>query len=102
MEKIKAVSESDLQRASLLWISLQHYADAHRVLTDSKLKYKIMFNQQTEEFFVGSWNHFQPFGSIVFDTEEIALQAIKEYRDELEWYFTDYSWKRMNPTVIQR
>jgi hypothetical protein len=30
------------------------------------------------------------FGSVCFDTHELAEAAIEKYRDELMWYFTQY------------
>lgn len=34
---------------------------------------------------------YQSYGTIYFDIEELAETAIEKYRDELMWYFTEYS-----------
>ena len=53
-------------------------------------KYRIAYNHlesmiRTERSFV-----VEGFGVVYFDSRELAEQAIKEFKDELIWYFTEY------------
>ena len=43
-----------------------------------------------KEFWVATRHTIRHFGEIYFDTEELATKAIKEFRDDLMWYFTEY------------
>ena len=56
---------------------------------ENQYKYYLYYDYLEEEFFISA-NSWRGFGQIYFDTEEIAQQAIKIFKDELLWYFTEY------------
>lgn len=53
-------------------------------------KYRITYNHL--ESMIRAERSFlvEGFGVIYFDSRELAEQAIKEFKDELIWYFTEY------------
>lgn len=54
-------------------------------------KWYIEYDFDGEELFV-SWDTcIRSFGQIYFTSEEIAKQAREEFKDELLWYFTEYT-----------
>jgi len=54
-------------------------------------KWYIVYDFDGEELFV-SWDTcIRSFGQIYFISEQIAEQAIEEFKDELLWYFTKYT-----------
>lgn len=54
-------------------------------------KFYIYFDHEYKKIKVASYKRFQEFCKVFFDTEELAKAAIEKYRDELMWYFTEYS-----------
>lgn len=66
------------RKSKLDWTSRENY------------KYRITYNHlesmiRTERSFL-----VESFGVIYFDSRELAERAIKEFKDELIWYFTEY------------
>lgn len=53
-------------------------------------KYYLDYDYLNKEIFIGSIQSFRDFGQIYFDTKETAELAIKIFKDELLWYFTEY------------
>lgn len=53
-------------------------------------KYRIVYNHSESIIKVGYGFISESFGAIYFESEELAKQAIKEFKDELIWYFTEY------------
>jgi hypothetical protein len=52
-------------------------------------KYEIVFDWITEKFTIYDAHNWH-CGQWVCDTEEHAKQIIKEFKDELTWYFTEF------------
>ena len=57
---------------------------------ESQDKYHLYYDYSNEEFYIDYANNWKSFGQIYFDTRETALQAVKTFKDELLWYFTEY------------
>lgn len=53
-------------------------------------KYSIYYSYPGEMLYVDCSVDCKEFGQIYFDSEELAKQAIEEFKDELIWYFTEY------------
>lgn len=81
-------------RADKLMRQLRRFAVEHREKElnwiGDEYKYFIQFNYETNEISTDWWSCFREFGTIFFDSEATAELAIKTFRDELLWYFTEY------------
>lgn len=53
-------------------------------------KYRIAYNHLESMIRAGRNFELESFGTIYFDSKELAEQAIKEFKNELIWYFTEY------------
>lgn len=53
-------------------------------------KYCIAYDHSESIIKVGYGFVSESFSTIYFDSKELAEQAIKEFKDELIWYFTEY------------
>ena len=90
----KTVAENNA-RADRLMRQLRRFAVEHRECgvnfndTDTK-KFCIYYNYRDNELEPDFLFSEKAFGTICFDSEEIANAAIDEFRDELIWYFTEY------------
>lgn len=59
--------------------------------TDNKeCGYRIVYNCQRSIIEIACTFTRKNFGTIYFDSEKLARRAIKEFEDELIWYFTEY------------
>ena len=86
-------------RADTLYRKLRRFAVEHRVHT---LDWKISFQQKWYIYYdycgrmggdnlcVACYREVRDFGNISFDSQKTAEAAIKEFKDELIWYFTEY------------
>ncbi len=52
--------------------------------------YRIVYNHQKSIIEISCSFIVENFGTIYFDSQELARRAIKEFKDELIWYFTEY------------
>ena len=82
-------------RADKLMRQLRRFAVEHRKcgvnLNSTKTeKYYICYDCARDELGTTFSFYARIFGTIYFDSEEIARTAIDEFRDELIWYFTKY------------
>ena len=82
-------------RADKLMRQLRRFAVEHRKIdidwtNANQDKYYLLYDYSNEEFFINRANSWRGFGQIYFDTEETAKLAVKTFRDELLWYFTEY------------
>ena len=82
-------------RADKLMRQLRRFAVEHRKcgvnLNSTKTeKYYICYDCARDELGTTFSFYARIFGTIYFDSEEIARTAIDEFRDELIWYFTEY------------
>ena len=60
-------------------------------LRDSETqKYCITYDVDNNVLYVSSAWNLNDFGQVYFDTKEHAEQVIKEFKDELIWYFTKF------------
>lgn len=78
-------------RADNVLRRLRHYAISHRA-TDASMAdggYTITYNYQNQCLEIGATGPWLALGDMVFDTEEIARQAMNKYAAELIWYFTE-------------
>lgn len=81
----------NMARADALLRKLRRYCAEHRSeSTDWRNGgYTILFDGLAKTVEVGATGEWLALGDIVFETEEIAQDAIKEYYEELLWYFTE-------------
>ena len=77
-------------RADNVCRRLRHYAISHRApdhyMADGG--YTITYNYDQDCLEIGATGNWLGIGDVVFDTEEIARQAMRKYATELAWYFT--------------
>lgn len=60
-------------------------------LRDSETqKYGITYDVDNNGLYISSAWNLNDFGQVYFDTKEHAEQVIKEFKDELIWYFTEF------------
>lgn len=52
--------------------------------------YRIVYNHQESIIEISCSFIVENFGTIYFDSQELAKRAIREFNDELIWYFTEY------------
>ena len=78
-------------RADNVCRRLRHYAISHRApdhyMADGG--YTITYNYELDCLEIGATGSWLGIGDVVFDTEEIARQAMRKYATELAWYFTE-------------
>lgn len=98
----KNIAENN-DRAEKLMRCLRRFAAEHNALSapfdqDGRAIYTIGFFPEDIESWEGNFkvctcgsNEPSSFGAISFTCEEVAEAAIKEFHDELEWYFTEYN-----------
>ncbi len=86
----KREDAEDQARAEKLMRQLKMYADRHKNKVKPQNKYYIIYSSETRTISVAVSEQFLPFGSILFDSWEIANNAINEFMEELTWYFTEY------------
>lgn len=91
----RTVAENNV-RADKLMRQLRRFAVEHNDgeiewnNTDER-KYLIIYNFN-DKTITATWNEcVKYFGQIYFTSREIAEQAIEEFKDELLWYFTEYT-----------
>ena len=82
-------------RADKLMRQLRRFAVEHRNkkmnwANEGMRKYYICTICGTDELTRDFTYTVRGFGTIYFDTEEVAELAIKTFHDELVWYFTEY------------
>lgn len=78
-------------RADNVCRKLRHYAISHRSpnRTMADGGYTITYNYDLKSLEIGATGNWLAIGDVVFDTEEIARQAMNKYATELIWYFTE-------------
>ena len=78
-------------RADNILRRLRHYAISHRASDVSMADggYTITYNYDLNCLEIGATGNWLAIGDVVFDTEEIARQAMNKYATELIWYFTE-------------
>ena len=78
-------------RADNVCRKLRHYAISHRdpnrAMADGG--YTITYNYQLDCLEIGATGNWLGIGDVVFETEDIARQAMNKYATELIWYFTE-------------
>ena len=82
-------------RADKLMRQLRRFAVEHNDCeldwdNDEQNKCDIFYNYKCECLNIGYHYYTKNFGQIYFSSDEIAEQAIEEFKDELIWYFTKY------------
>lgn len=77
-------------RADNVCRRLRHYAISHRAKDVNMADggYTITYNYDHDCLEIGATGNWLAIGDVVFDTEEIAQQAMNKYAGELIWYFT--------------
>ena len=78
-------------RADNVLRRLRHYAISHRAsdVTMADGGYTITYDYNNNSLELGATGNWLAIGDVVFDTEEIARQAMNKYASELIWYFTE-------------
>ena len=82
-------------RADKLMRQLRRFAVEHREnelnwLDDRQEKHTISFDYENNMLSTDYWSSSSEFGTMYFDSNETAMLAIKTFKDELLWYFTEY------------
>ena len=79
-------------RADNLMRKLRRFAVEHREGENDYCQgvYEIAYNYDDNELMVEEVLSYKYLGAIPFDTYKTAEVAIKIFRDELVWYFTEY------------
>ena len=90
----KTVAEHNA-RADTLKRRLRRFAVEHRVHEldwgdTTQRKVFIEYNYDCASLEIDCDYNYCGFGKIYFDSEKTAQAAIKEFKDELIWYFTEY------------
>lgn len=76
-------------RADRLIRQLRRFSVENRK-NDKECRYRIVYNYSRSIIEIACTSTRKIFGTIYFDSRELAEQAIKEFKDELIWYFTEY------------
>ena len=78
-------------RADNVCRRLRHFAISHRDPTKSMADggYTITYNYELNCLEIGATGNWLGIGDVVFETEELARQAMNKYATELIWYFTE-------------
>lgn len=78
-------------RVQVLLRQLRRFAATNRVkpYNEKEGGYTIMYNYVDECIEIGHSGPYLALGDILFDTEELAQEAITHFREELIWYFTN-------------
>lgn len=86
----KEIAENTV-RADNILRKLRHYAISHRAsdIHMAEGGYTITYNYNLHCLEIGATGNWLALGDIVFDTEEIAREAINLFTEELIWYFTE-------------
>lgn len=91
----ETVAENNI-RADKLMRQLRRFAVEHNECeldwSNEERKHYIFYNYDLADFVIGYAYNDKHFGQIYFSSREIAEQAIKEFEDELIWYFTEYQY----------
>lgn len=90
----KEIAENNA-RADRLMRQLRRFSVENRKLKPDwtnreNHKYRIAYDHSESIIKVGYAFVSESFGTIYFDSKELAEQAIKEFKNELIWYFTEY------------
>ena len=90
----KTVAENNA-RTDQLMRQLRRFAVEHREKeinwsNDGQMKHFIAYNYDEAEIITDYDTDYRFFGNIYFDSQESVKAAIKEFYDELIWYFTEY------------
>lgn len=90
----KEIAENNA-RADKLMRQLRRFSVENREtdiewVRGSNPKYFICYDYSGESLKVGKKYYRRPFCSICFDSIDSTERAIKEFKDELIWYFTEY------------
>lgn len=78
-------------RADNVCRKLRHFAISHRDPNKSMADggYTVTYNYDLKCLEIGATGNWLAIGDVVFDTEDIARQAMNKYASELIWYFTE-------------
>ena len=78
-------------RADNVCRKLRHFAISHRDPNKSMADggYTVTYNYDLKCLEIGATGNWLAIGDVVFDTEDIARQAMNKYATELIWYFTE-------------
>ena len=78
-------------RADNVCRKLRHFAISHRGPDRSMADggYTITYNYELNCLEIGATGNWLGIGDVVFETEELARQAMNKYATELIWYFTE-------------
>ena len=78
-------------RADNVCRKLRHFAISHRDPNKSMADggYTITYNYDLKCLEIGATGNWLAIGDVVFDTEDIARQAMNKHATELIWYFTE-------------
>lgn len=82
-------------RADTLKRKLRRFSVEHRTdglsWGNSKLKYCISYNHSKHQLEIVSDTTIQSSETTYFDTEKAAKDAMNKFKEDLTWYFTEYS-----------
>ena len=90
----KEIAENNA-RADKLLRQLRRFSAINRKidinwLNTTQMKFLIRYDYDDKRLEVDGRYLLRDFNTVFFDSVELAKQAIKEFKDELIWYFTEY------------
>ena len=81
---------TNMARGDQLIREIRRFAVEHRTKPlDSNKGYTIGYNYTNKCLEIGASCNWVAFGDIIFESEELAQEAINLYASELIWYFTE-------------
>lgn len=81
---------TNMSRGDQLIRELRRFAINHRTKPiDRNNGYTIGYNYTDRCLEIGMSGNWAAFGDVIFETEELAREAINVYASELVWYFTE-------------
>ena len=92
----KTIAENNARADRLLRCLRQWQAQNDKVISVSDwknegiIKYFIAYNYRSSLFEIGRCSRRREPNIIYFTTKDKVSKAVKNFRDELEWYFTEY------------
>ncbi len=81
---------SDYWRVLSLFLKLSRWQAEHDNQPDLKSGFYIKYNYEVGSFFVALEIENRGIFEIPFSTQEMAIDALGEFRSELEWFFTEF------------
>ena len=100
-ELAEKIAFKQMLERKLMKFSAEHKGDKIDKTNDDEPKYNIFYYIKDKELRVGSVYNGLYFGEVYFYSEEIAQQAIEEFKDDLIKYFTMDIYHNEDQTISE-